>query len=306
MRRLPRLLATTAVAAGAITIAPLSTTLGAPASAATASFHAVGAWVYPGKLVLTVSGTPEKPYSVDPSGIPQHDVVWDVYLADPTQACPATPDSLDYSEDIADSADFGGAKGTSFSKTINHPFSPPGGYHDEQPAHLCGYLTEGDTDSTSGSTITATSDTVTPARVRNWGVRINGGGYYLKKQYHLTVIGQCQDIWPNGKVWFTTGCPLAAKVVLTVSKRVQHQLGLSSRLLGSVKLVPYTGTVERTELVLTAAGKKATSHWGDSDVAQLKGTSTAPIAMTRTKTTGLTTLFGFDSWKTSTNDSGGD
>ena len=297
MRRHLRLVSTTALAAAVLTVAPLSASIGSTASAASASISAVGSWVYPGHLNVTISGSPEKPYSEGDfqTGDTGHGVSWSVSELAPSQPCPTAASDLNGDSTIA----YGTPTGTTFAETDKNV----GGFQDDRPVHLCGLMVESDS---TGPVVTATSDTPVPARVRNYGLRINGGGYYLKKQYHMRVIGQCQDFWPNGKHLFTSGCPLAAKVVMTVSKRVKNQLGLPSRLLGTVKLVPYTGTVERTELALTAAGRKAAAHWKDSDVATLKATSTSPIAMSKSRSTGLTELFGFDSWRTSTSDSGGD
>jgi hypothetical protein len=277
--------------------------MGSTASAATASISTVGTWVYPGRLVVTTSGAPAAPYNEgDATGLNGHGVQWLVLALAPTHPCPTTADAMNnYHSWDASWIAYGAPTGPSFKETDT---AYNAAYQDDtKPWHLCGLLVE--SGSNMPKTVTATSDTAVPPRVRNYGVRVNGNGNMSANTPYMGAIGQCQDFWPNGKYQYTTGCPLAGKVVATVSTKVQHQAGLAGTLLGHATLVAYTGTVYRTGMTLTKAGKKAvrmagSSRWNNWPV-RIKATVTSPIQMTQSRSIrGPEFEWVFDSWETNT------
>jgi hypothetical protein len=174
-------------------------------------------------LVVTTTGSPAQ--QADGEN-------WSDYVFSASTPCPQSLDAIEQPYPVAE----GPADGSTFSDTTTMPgfntgFPASGSWSvsPSAPAHVCGYVSTG----YPTNQVTATTDSPVTAHVPHLNYK---AVMFMGRPGTSTVY--CNDEWGSASASFTP-CQLHGRMVLSVSKKVRRQLGLTSRVLAVVNLAPF-------------------------------------------------------------------
>ena len=221
--------AITATSLGALLVLPAATSVAhaAPASGTSSTITVNAHWALAQNqvnvnLVINTTGSAAQPDTES----------WSDYVFAASTPCPQSVDALN--QLIPDASGY--PTGSTFSETTTAPGFDTG-YPPSQTwlvspdaaAHVCGYVIAG----FPTNQITATTDS--PVVRHSPHITYDAVMFFGRPG---TATVHCKDTWGSTLVTFVP-CQLRGRMVLSVSKKVRNQLGLTSRILASVTLKPY-------------------------------------------------------------------